>query len=486
MAYSQTEQIKTLFDEALAHHQAGRMTQAQQGYTNVLRLEPQHIDANHLLGVLLGIAGEQDRALELIERAISLCPHANEFWGNKALILQQMARYEEALVSIDRCLQLKPLCTTTLYNRGNILKALGRLDEAIASFQRASILRLRSIKEIPVGSKEQYLLQQDIVLGYWNLALTLLLKGNLEQGWLLYEYRWQWDNFPSTRRNFKQPLWLGQAKLAGKTIFLHSEQGLGDTLQFCRYVPLLKAQGARVILAIEPPLVSLLSSLQGLDMLISQGNQIPDFDYHCPLLTLPLACRTWSLESIPAQVPYLSAPSAQMEVWRNKLGKKSKPRVGLVWSSGARPGLPEYARRDIPFQLIAQLNRDDIDFYSLQKGQPAESLLLEHKNQYWSNDNFYIFSEDIKDFSDTAALIGQLDLVISVCTSVVHLAGALGVPTWVLLPSGADWRWLLERTDSPWYPTLRLFRQKQFGDWQSVIQLVQEELNHFVASASPP
>jgi hypothetical protein len=267
-----------------------------------------------------------------------------------------------------------------------------------------------------------------------------------------------------------------------KTILLHSEQGLGDTIQFCRYANLVKAQGATVILQVEAPLVRLLSTLKGADLVVERGAALPDFDLHASLMSLPRAFRT-SLQTVPAEVPYLSAEPDEIAAWARKLGPRTRPRVGLVWAGGFKQERPDlwsvYRRRDAPLRMLAPLARADVDFVSLQKGEPAESELADLDAAGWDGPAMLNPAADLHDFSDTAALIENLDLVIAVDTSTAHLAGALGKPVWILNRFDTCWRWMLERTDSPWYPTARLFRQKSFNDWEPVVRDVAEALTAF-------
>jgi hypothetical protein len=279
-------------------------------------------------------------------------------------------------------------------------------------------------------------------------------------------------------RAFSRPRWLGEP-LNGRRILLHAEQGLGDTIQFCRYAPLVAARGGRVILEVPRKLLRLLSGLRGVTQLVAAGDPLPAFDVQCSLMSLPLAFRT-RLDTIPAQVPYLAARPETVAYWRHRLGPWTRRRVGLVWSGGFRPDQPEShavnERRNIPLRLIAQLNQPAIDFVSLQKGEPAESELIALKDAVWPGGNLTNAAPELDDFEDTAGLIETLDLVISVDTSTAHLAAAMGKPVWLLNRFDSCWRWLEQREDSPWYPTLRLFRQTTRGDWQAVTQRVSAAL----------
>jgi hypothetical protein len=280
----------------------------------------------------------------------------------------------------------------------------------------------------------------------------------------------------NAKRSFTQPLWLGQNEIAGKTVLLHAEQGFGDTIQFCRYVPLVTARSARVILEVQEPLRELMASLAGTTQVVPLDSVLPDFDVQCPLLSLPLAFKT-RLATIPSAVPYLGAPSQAVMDWDTSLGPKRRPRIGLAWSG--RPTHKNDHNRSIPLGALLPLLDIDATFVSLQKDvRPADAKVLNERS------DLLHFGDEIRDFADTAAIISNLDLVIAIDTSVVHLAGALAKPVWVLLPFMPDWRWLLDRDDSPWYPTARLFRQDATQAWDNVIARVHAALRDFIQRAS--
>jgi hypothetical protein len=309
-----------------------------------------------------------------------------------------------------------------------------------------------------------------------------LLIGDFDRGWKQHE--WRWETKSNQKRNFVQPLWTGREDIAGKTVLLHAEQGLGDTMQFCRYVPLVAARGACVIVEVQKPLQALMRSLSGAAQILSQGDPLPSFDLHCPLLSLPLAFGT-RVETIPSATPYLSAPAAKMRAWQDRLGSHQKPRIGLVWAGNPRIGLPNANRidpqRSIVFdQLAPLLQIIGYEFYSLQKGDDAVAQLRDSPLRAQVTD----WTNDLHDFSDTAALVANLDLIVTVDTSVAHLAGALGKPLWLMNRYNTCWRWLLDRNDSPWYPTARLFRQDQTRNWDSVITCIHAALLDYGRSQS--
>jgi hypothetical protein len=341
-----------------------------------------------------------------------------------------------------------------------VLAILGRSAEADASFREA--LRL----------------QPDQADAHANRGMALLLAGQFEEGWREFEWRWKTAFMATRARNFAAPLWNGEA-IGDRVLLLHAEQGLGDTLQFCRYAPLITG-GARVVLEVQASLVRLLSRLPGVAQIVARGESLPPFDLHCPLLSLPRAFGT-TLETIPAATPYLAADPAEATLWRKRLASLPGLRVGLVWAGGPRTPVPKLIaidmRRSLTLKTLAPLAEvSGVSFVSLQKSSPAAQAANPPPGMALAD-----FSVELHDFAATAALIEALDLVISVDTSVVHLAGALGKPVWLLNRFDNCWRWMLKREDSPWYPTLRQFRQPSAGDWSSVISAVKDALQHLVA-----
>ena len=275
--------------------------------------------------------------------------------------------------------------------------------------------------------------------------------------------------------------------LLNQTILIHAEQGLGDTIQFCRYAALVKKLGARVLLEVPKSLMVLLKDLEGVDILLEQGMPLPDFDFHCPLLSLPLAFKT-ELQTIPFPKSYLKADQNKINQWQKRLNLNGF-KVGLVWNGGFRANQPELwdinERRNIPLKILAQkLNSIKVNYFSLQKGDPAESEIRGHETEYWPSGNFFNFADELLDFSDTAALISNMDLIISVDTSTAHLAGALGKPTWILNRFDSCWRWMLDRDDSPWYESVKLYRQDEDRQWAPVLERVARDLKELNTSFS--
>ncbi|MCX8520209.1 MAG: tetratricopeptide repeat protein [Rhodoferax sp.] len=423
----------------------GRMEEALASYDRALALAPHSAHAQHNRGTQLEKMQRYPEALVHYAQAIALQPNHHEAWTGQGNCHEKLHHHQQALASYAQAIAVKPDHALAHYNRGNVLVNLMRHSEAIASYEQAIAI------------------QPDYASAWWNKAINLLVQGHFAEGFALYEWRWKGDA-RSLLRNFAQPLWLGAESLAGKTILLHAEQGLGDSIQFCRYASQLSAQGARVLLEVPQPLVQLLGGRGGLDgvsAVIEQGAELPPFDCHCPLLSLPLACKT-QLHSIPAAPRYLSSDPGKRQAWSERLGQKTRPRIGLVWSGNAAHSNDR--RRSMALVELRPYLPAGFDYVSLQtevRSSDQRALQGSGIRQY---------AEHLHDFSDTAALVDLLDLVISVDTSVAHLCGALGKTTLLLLPYIPDWRWLLEREDSAWYPSLRLLRQGADRQWAPVLQ----------------
>jgi tetratricopeptide (TPR) repeat protein len=441
---------EALYNRGVTLQELKRFTDALASYDRALAVRPDYAEALYNRGNALKELQRFDEALASFDRALAVRPEHPDTLNNRGNTLKELQRFDEALASFDRALVVRPGYAETLNNRGNTLKELKQFDAALASFDRALAVR------------------PDYADAHWNESLVRLLTGDFVRGWKKFEWRWKNESLNPSPRNFAQPLWLGKNGIEGKTILLHSEQGLGDTIQFCRYVPLVAARGARVLLQVPESLRDLMASLAGVTQVIGPTSKLPDFDLHCPLLSLPLAFET-RLDTIPSATPYLSASSESVRSWNTWLGLKYRPRIGLVWSGS--PAHKNDHNRSIKLRTLIQLLDIDATFVSLQKDIRADDATLLNDRS-----DLLHFGDKLKDFSDTAALISNLDLVISVDTSVAHLAGALAKPVWVLLPFLSDWRWLLDRDDSPWYPTALLYRQYAAGDWSGVVGHVGVEL----------
>lgn len=428
-----------------------RPAEALASYDRALANQPASAQALYNRGNTLKKLGRFAEALASYDAGLRLEPGKVEALVNRADVLCDLDRYEEALAGCDRALAVKPADGGALNNRGNILRALGRYDEAILSYSKAVAVA------------------PDNAGAHFNRGWCRLLQGDFDTGWDDYEWRQRRGDAAIAQTRFAQPVWRGGPELTGKTILLHAEQGFGDTIQFCRYAKRVADEGAAVILAVQPELKSLLGSLAGPLRVISHGEALPDFDFHCPLPSLPHAFRT-NLATIPAQIPYLAPAAELVESWMSRIGGKNRFRVGLAWSGNA--DFRNDRHRPIPLAALAPLQSLDIELVSLHREvRPADRAALAA-----SMSGMRHFGAELGDFADTAALLSSLDLVITVDTAIAHLAGALGKPVWILLSRAADWRWLLDCDDSPWYPTARLFRQPRLGDWASVIGCVMEAL----------
>jgi hypothetical protein len=364
-------------------------------------------------------------------------------------VLQDLYRYDEAMNAYDRALAINPKYAIAWFNRGNVLLETTRLDDALVAYDHA------------IGLDPNY------VDAHFAQGFIHLRKGDFTRGWAKYEWRLRDPKSEHSQRTFAQPRWSGQQSLDGRTILIHAEQGFGDTVQFCRYIERLAQAGARVVLEVQPALRSLLAPLRGAAQVVARGEPLPAFDYHCPLLSLPFVFQT-DLSTIPAQTPYLHADADLVQKWQTLLGAKQRLRIGLAWS-----GNPEHRNdrnRSIELAALMPLLDLDVEWVSLQKVvRERDSALLEHAP-------LRSFDADIRDFSDTAALMQSLDLVIAVDTAVAHLAGALDRPVWVLLPYLSEWRWLSERADSPWYSSATLFRQPAPGRWTDVVDTLRKRI----------
>jgi len=487
-----------------ALHALGRLAEAEASCRAALRLRPNDPEAHNTLGATLWALDRPAEAAASCRQALRLRPGYPEAHNNLGGALWALGGLEEAETSCREALRLRPDYPEAHANLGNVLRDLGRPAEAEASCREALRLRpdysdahsnlgaalyiLGRPAEAEASCREARRLRPDYPDAHTNLAHALLLAGRFEEGWNEYEWRWKTRQLLDGDRNFPAPQWGGEA-IGDRVILLHAEQGLGDTLQFCRYVPLM-ASGARIVLEVQAPLVRLLSRLPGITQpgitqpgitqIVARGDSLPSFDLHCPLLSLPRAFGT-TLGTIPAATPYLAADPARAADWRERLAHFDGLRVGLVWAGGQRQGLPSQVitdrRRSVALDAMAPLGEaSGVSFISLQKGEPAAQAATPPRGMA-----LHDLTADLHDFADTAALIDGLDLVISVDTAVAHLAGALGKPVWLLNRFDTDWRWLLNRDDSPWYPTLRQFRQPSPGDWTSALGAARDALQRLVA-----
>jgi tetratricopeptide (TPR) repeat protein len=456
-------------------------------------LATRHDDAVLLTyrGSLLGELKRFDEAVASFERALASAPEQAHTHNECGLTLKTAGRHDEALAHFERAIRLAPDFVDALNNLGNLHFALGRLDEARRCFEQAlardpanalSHSNLGAV-HLALGEHDQaaarfdraIALSPDDATGHWYKAALLILQGDYLAGWALYEQRLNKRDFRHTYPRFDKLAWRGQESIAGRRLFIHAEQGLGDVIQFCRYLPLVSLLGADIVFEVPAPLVSLVSTLRCEMTVIAKGVPRPEFDAYCPVMSLPFVFRT-TPQTIPARAPYLFADAAKVAHWQKALGTKTRPRVGLVWSGS--PTHQNDLNRSVRLDALRPLLDLPVEWHSLQKELRADDAA-----QLAREPRIRLHGDELRDFSDTAALADCMDLVISVDTSVAHLAGAIGRPVWILLPRAPDYRWMLDRADSPWYPTARLFRQSRRGDWTDVIEAIRASLLEFVERA---
>jgi tetratricopeptide (TPR) repeat protein len=467
----------------------GRLDDAEQSYRQAVRLRPEFPEALTNLGNLLVDRGQYEEAEACCRDAIRLRPDFPEPHSNLGNVLRALGRPEEAEASCREALRLRPGYLSALSNLGNALREQGKFVEAESCYRDAirqkpdyveALNNLGSLlydqgrpEEAERAYRNVIELKPDYVDAHVNLALTLLLMGRFKEGWRQYEWRWERRKH-ELYRGFKQPLWDG-GETSDRVLLLHAEQGFGDTLQFCRFVS-AAAKGRRVVLEVQRPLVDLAKTLPGVEQVVSRGDPLPPFDLHCPLLSVPDRLGS-SLETLPT-APYLSGDPTRVAVWRERVAPLRGLKVGLVWAGN--PTMAADRRRSMCLDQLAPLGSvAGVSFVSLQKG-PAETQAKDAPPGLVLHD----WTEELRDFADTAALIEVLDLVIGVDTGVIHLAGALGKPVWLLNRFDRCWRWMADRDDSPWYPSLRQFRQKTPGEWGRVVDAVAAALQ--VSATAPP
>jgi tetratricopeptide (TPR) repeat protein len=510
------DQFDALHLSGLARLQGGKAGEAHRLITAALKVAPQSPDAHANLGLVLGALKRPADALASFDHALALAPDHLEALGNRGNVLLDLKRPDEALACFDRVLAREPRHLPARVNRGNALTALGRAQEAIgeydaalalnpsdvkALFNRASALfrlgrtvdalvgfdRVLSLMpqyaEAQVGRgqalqalgrhadalasyRQAAAISKDYADAHFNAALARLTLGDYRAGFAAYE--WRWKRAGIARRSLGKPLWLGEYPLARKTILLHAEQGLGDTIMFARYAPLLARTGATVVLEVQGELKDLLAQLDGVTV-VARGEPLPAFDVHCPLGSLPLAFKT-ELTSVPADIPYLRAREERLAKWRPRLEALPGTRVALAWAGN--PAHVNDRNRSIALaRLVPLLSTPGVRFVGVQR-----DLREADREVRFEEKKLLQFGPELADFSDTFAVISLCDFTISVDTAAAHLSAAMGKPTWVLLPFWPDWRWTLDRERSPWYPDARLFRQQIDGDWDSVIARVTAEI----------
>ena len=471
-------------NRGIALKELKRFDEALISFDQAIAINPDYGDAYYNRGNTLMELKQFDESLSSYNQAIAINPDYGDAYYNRGNTLMELKRFDEALGNYNQAIAIKPNHTEAYNNRGNTLKALNRHDEALVSYDQAIVIkpdyseaynnRSNTLKELKQFDKALVNYNQAIAIdpnyadAYFNKSLLLILRGNYGEGWQLYEWRWKQKHNIDSRRSYKQPLWLGNESLIGKTLLITIEQGFGDYIQFIRYAFLVEKLGAKVILEAPLLLMKLASTLKGHFIFVESGKSLPDFDYYCPIVSLPLAFKT-TVETIPATLPYLYVDKVKKQQWNKKLGKQVMIRIGLVWT-----GNPDHTNdhnRSLLLKQFSHLLTLPFEFHSLQKDirEADAQTIIDHPHIYQHQD-------ELQDFSDTAALVDAMDIIISVDTSVAHLAGAMGKKLWLLLPYLPDFRWMLDREDSPWYPSAKLYRQEKINDWDTVLEKLKADL----------
>ena len=444
-----TQDIIPILKLALRYHREGNLDYAKYVYQHVLGIDPQNADALHLLGVSVYQSEQYDIAINLITQAIQIDSTKPLFFTNLGNAFQKQGKLEKSVQAYQKAIQIQPGYAEAYFNLGNSLREQGKLKESTQAYQKAIQI------------------QPDYADAHFNLAMLLLLQGQFVEGWEKYEWRWD-SSLKSQKRNFKRPLWDGTS-LSRKSILIYAEQGFGDSIQFARYIDLFP-DTATIIVACQPELKSLLKSIERIDTLVTKGEDIPNFDFHAPIVSLPHIFGT-VLETIPAKTPYLYPDKNPDFSFLSDDERDLK--VGIAWA-GSPTHINDRNRSISLNNFKCLLDIKGCEFFSLQVGEHHRDI-----KQCGYSRIIKDLGKQFTNFHHTASVILQLDLVISVDTAVVHLAGALGKPVWTLLPFIPDWRWMLNRSDSPWYPSMTLFRQRKRGDWHSVFQEIRLTLTQY-------
>jgi len=430
-------------------------------FNQSLNYNSQNIDAYSNMGNALVKLHKFELAIQYYSKAIEINPEYAEAYNNRGISYKEIKKLKLAILDLDKAVLFNKKYSEAYSNRGLILEYQKNIKEALNSYDKAVELESNNLE------------------AYWNKSLLLLLNGQYDEGWKLYEYRWDYEKTGLKRPNFRIPLLLGHRNIEGKHILLQCEQGLGDTIQFIRFAKLLKEKGAVITLESPKELISILKNIEWIDNVILVNSDIQNYDYFCPLMSLLLYLEI-NLTNIPLSNKYIIADSKKIAELKSRLIDKKRKKIGLVWSGGFRKDQPELWTtnngRNIPFKILEKFNNLSFDFISIQKGEPTESELQLTLEDSWKGPKINNYSEHLNDFSDTAALIENLDLVISVDTSTAHLSAALGKPTWILNRYDTCWRWLLDKKNSPWYESIKIYRQGSDWIWEEVLNDVINDL----------
>jgi tetratricopeptide (TPR) repeat protein len=487
----QPDHPEAISNTAVALTTLKRFDEAIAWCDRALALRPAYADAWHNRGSALRGQKLYDEAAAAFERALTLKPEMADGWNNLGIVRHEQGRREEALAAFERAVALKPAFGEAHANRANALREVGRFEEALSAYDTAMatgasrrdatnnrgicLAEMHRFDEAIAAFEEAGRIDPDFAESPWNKSIILLMTGDEAEGWRLYEQRWKRDEFKEKPNPYGKTPWLGERDIAGKVLLVTAEQGIGDTLQMLRYVPLLADRGIKVLAAVQNALVDLAREVPGMWGVLGEGQPIPHWDEFTPTMSLPLVFGA-TPDTIPQDIPYVFAPEAAATRWAGRLGLRRKPRIGLVWS-GSREHKND-RNRSIPLQTLSPLLDLDAELISLQIDyREADLELLQ------AGGRILDLKDEIKAFADTAGIMEQLDLVISVDTSVAHLAGAMGKPLWLLLPYTPDFRWRLDAPDTPWYPTARLWRQGEDHRWEPVIEQVRAAAKTWLETA---
>jgi tetratricopeptide (TPR) repeat protein len=485
------DQAARLCHQADMLRASGKLAEAIAAYRQVVEQHPDFFEARNNLGLALRSFGQLPQAVEAHLSAIKLRSTDHRAWNNLGVAYSAMEDPAAAIIAYNRAIDLQPDYASAFHNLGKALATIDRFDEAIVSFRRAieckpdfaaalgdlsnALKHEGKLDEALIAARRAVDLKPDSADAHCRYGLMLLRTGELQRGWAEYEWRYS----RSVPWSFPQPRWNGD-DLRGRSLLLHADQGLGDSAQFVRYAPLIAASGGRVLLRCQRQLVRLLKNIPGVQQTFSEDDPLPDFDLHCPLISLPVAFET-SLETIPSTGPYLRPNSSIVRAWSTRIDERdTRLKVGLVWAG--HPSHSNDRHRSTALSSFAPLSAfqkdaSDIAFYSLQVGLASAEAATPPQGMQLID-----LTNHITDFADTAALIEHLDLVIAVDTSTAHVAAAMGKPVWLVLPFVAEWRWLIDRANTPWYPTMRLFRQPKLHDWEGAIAQLLGPLRELVST----